>query len=76
MQSQKQAAKADKPTTGRIFIYPKDIAQLTGKSYNAGLSKYTEIKLSLGKQMHQGLTVEEYANYEGVEVAVVQKAIW
>jgi len=75
MKNQENLTKLENKPVGRIFIYPKDIALLTGKSYSAGLAKFQEIKQALKKVEHQGLTLKEYAEYEGIEVAIVQAAI-
>lgn len=50
----------------RIFIYPKDIAQLMGRSEKQARVIYNQIKDSLGKLLHQNLTIDEYARYEGI----------
>lgn len=59
--------------TTRIFIYPKDIAQLMGRSEKQARIIYNQIKDSLGKLLHQNLTIDEYANYEGIAPDQIKK---
>lgn len=59
--------------TTRIFIYPKDIAQLMGRSEKQARIIYNQIKDSLGKLFHQNITIDEYAQYEGIAPDQIKK---
>lgn len=52
----------------RICIYPKDIAQITGRSYRQSLRIYNKIKALLNKQKHQYVTVLELSEYLGIDI--------
>ena len=59
----------------RIFLYPKDLSILTGRTEKQARKTYETIKQSLGKQEHQKITIEEYATYEGIAVEEIIKNI-
>lgn len=59
----------------RIFITVQEIADLTGKSYCTALRKYITIKDALEKKEHQGITFQEYADYEGVNVEEIRQSL-
>ncbi|NVO11712.1 MAG: hypothetical protein HXX16_17255 [Bacteroidales bacterium] len=56
-----------------LFITPNDIAILTGKSVKTSRRYLSLIKDALGKEDHQGITIFEYASYEGVDYQEVIK---
>jgi len=60
---------------GRICIYPKDIARITGKSYRQSLRIYHTIKQVNNKQHHQSVTLDEFCLYSGVEKEAIQSII-
>ncbi|MEO6541677.1 MAG: hypothetical protein ABIN74_11815 [Ferruginibacter sp.] len=49
----------------RLVIYASDIRQLTGCSKSSSQRQLVSIKLKLGKQHHQYLTIEEYCSEKG-----------
>ena len=55
-----------RPKNSRVVIYPKDIQQLTGKSYRHALNLNQEIRTYFHKKKHQFLTVYEFADYTGI----------
>ncbi len=55
----------------RMAITAKDIQIIEGRSDRFGRKRIVEIKLSLKKEPHQIVTIEEYAIYVGVDVNVV-----
>jgi len=52
--------------TKRICIYPKDIQLITGRSERYGRKLLNDIKKHFGKQKHQFITSEEFAEYSGL----------
>ena len=58
-------------TPKRICIYPKDIQRITGRSERYGRNIIQEIKLKLNKAPHQFITIEEFANYAGLEINTI-----
>ncbi len=58
--------------THRICIYPKDIQLITGRSERYGRKLLCEVREYFGKQPHQFVTVEEFAEYAGLEVEAVR----
>lgn len=61
--------------TTRIFIYPKDIASLTGLSIKQAQRIYKQIKDSLSKTNFQNLSISEYANYEGIDPKIIESKL-
>jgi hypothetical protein len=59
----------------RLIIYPKDIQLITGKSERQSRNSIMLIKKKLNKDKHQLVTVEEFCNYMGLDVEVIQKMI-
>ena len=55
----------------RICIYPKDIQRITGRSERYGRNVIKEIKMMLNKAPHQFVTIEEFANYAGLEISTI-----
>ncbi|MAZ29290.1 MAG: hypothetical protein CL868_19740 [Cytophagaceae bacterium] len=55
----------------RLCIYPKDIQRITGRSERYGRQLLMDIKLYLGKEKHQFVTIYEFAMYCGLEVEEV-----
>ena len=60
----------------RIIIYPKDIALITGKSNRYARLLINKIKIHLDKQAHQMITIDEFADYIGVESETVYDTIY
>ena len=57
----------------RACIYPKDIQCITGRSERYGRKLLNEIKLHFGKEQHQFITTEEFAEYSGIKLEIVQE---
>ncbi len=51
--------------TRRICIYAKDIQRITGKSEKTGYRILDAIRKKHGKQPHQFITINEFADYAG-----------
>jgi hypothetical protein len=58
------SAKSEKHQ--RIYIYPKDIVRIIGKSFRQSLYINTKIKEKHQKENHQLVTIEEFCNYMGI----------
>ena len=50
----------------RMYIYPKDVEQITGKKSSYCRNLISLIRLVNGKKKHQGVTVNEYCDYMNV----------
>lgn len=59
----------------RIIIYPKDIQRITGKSERYGRLMIKRIKEDLKKDDHHLVTIDEFANYTGLDLLQVQEFI-
>ena len=57
----------------RACIYPKDIQCITGRSERYGRKLLNEIKVHFGKEQHQFITTEEFAEYSGIKLEIVQE---
>jgi hypothetical protein len=55
----------------RACIYPKDIQCITGRSERYGRRLLNDIKLHFGKQAYQFVTSEEFAEYSGINLEIV-----
>ena len=58
--------KNSKSNMERICLYPKDIQVITGKSERYARKLFADIKVSLKKEKHQLLTIEEFCTYMGL----------
>lgn len=59
----------------RVCIYPKDIQRITGKSERYGRKMLNDIKHYFDKKPHQFITIEEFAQYSGIQIDIVNKYI-
>jgi len=50
----------------RTCIFAKDVHCLTGRSERYGRKLLQDIRAHFGKQPHQFITVEEFAEYSGI----------
>jgi len=57
----------------RACIYPKDIQCITGRTERYGRKLLNEIKVHFGKERHQFVTSEEFAEYSGINVEIVNE---
>lgn len=53
----------------KIFIFPKDVCSLTGLGIRQAQKLVQELRYLLNKGKYQYLTVKEFANHMGLEVA-------
>jgi hypothetical protein len=59
----------------RACIYPKDIQCITGRSERYGRKLLNKIKAHFGKEQHQFVTINEFSEYSGIEVDIVNQYI-
>ena len=59
--------------TKRACIYPKDIQCITGRSERYGRKLLNVIKEHFGKESHQFITSEEFADYSGIKLEIVNE---
>lgn len=59
----------------RTCIYAKDIQRITGRSERYGRKILKAIREKLDKEPHQFITVDEFAEYAGIDVEVVRAYI-
>lgn len=57
--------------TKRACIYPKDIQRITGRSERYGRKFLNEIKEYLDKKPHQFVTINEFSEYSGIEIDII-----
>jgi hypothetical protein len=62
-------------TPKRACIYPKDIQRITGRSDRYGRKLLQDIRTFLDKEPHQFITVQEFAEYSGINEEVIQQYI-
>lgn len=58
---------------GRIYIYPKDVMQITGKSLRTCQDIITRIKRVFGKLPHQHVTFREFADYMNIRLEDIEQ---
>lgn len=56
----------------RTCIYPKDISILLGKSYKQAVRIFGTIRDAYGKERHQYLTMQEFADYTGIDIDTIR----
>ncbi len=64
-----------KPRITRICIYPKDIQLITGRSERYSRALIVRIKMTLHKQEHQLVTVQEFCTYMGIPYESVREML-
>ncbi|SNR43483.1 hypothetical protein SAMN06265371_1037 [Lutibacter agarilyticus] len=57
----------------RACIYPKDIQCITGRSERYGRKLLNRIKIHFGKEPYQFITSEEFAEYSGINLEIVNE---
>ena len=57
----------------RSCIYPKDVLRITGKSERACCRMLQTIRRKNGKESHQFITIDEFANHTGIPQDLVRK---
>lgn len=55
-----------KTSLNRVYIYPKDIQRITGKSYRQSIRLMQKIKTDLQKRPNEFLTISEFCSYTGI----------
>lgn len=61
--------------TVRACIYPKDIQRITGRSERYARKLLNDVKLYFGKETHQFITPDEFAQYSGIDSSVIESYI-
>jgi hypothetical protein len=59
----------------RIYIYPKEVQQLTGKSERYSRDLISKIKKLHQKDKHQLVTIEEFCHYMGLNQELVKRVL-
>lgn len=59
----------------RSCIYPKDVQRITGKSERYCRKLLRKLKAELKKGEHQFVSIEEFANYVGLDLDLVKTYI-
>lgn len=59
----------------RLCIYPKDVQRITGRSERYSRNLIRKIMLSLNKQEHQFVSVQEFCQFTGLEYEKVKEFI-
>lgn len=60
----------------RIIIYPQDIALITGRSDRYGRMIIQRIKDQLGKNSHQLVTIQEFAEYMAIDLKDIEMVLF
>ncbi|MFN5416673.1 MAG: hypothetical protein ACK5B9_06410 [Flavobacteriia bacterium] len=53
--------------SNRICIYPKDVQRITGRSERYGRNLLDKIRISLKKEDHQFVSIDEFCTYTGLK---------
>ena len=61
--------------TKRVCIYPKDIQRITGRSERYGRKLLNEIREYFYKEPHQFITTDEFSEYSGIQLSIINKYI-
>jgi len=59
----------------RICIYPKDISIITGKSERYGRKLIEKIKKELSKGENQFVSIQDFCEYTGLKIELVEPLI-
>ena len=57
----------------RLFIYAKDISLITGRGPRYAQRVLRNIRYLLKKETHQLVTIQEFAEYIGIEYALIER---
>jgi len=60
----------------RIVIYPQDVALITGRSDRYGRMIIKRIKVDLEKEDHHLVTIKEFSEHMGIEIALIESVIF
>lgn len=59
----------------RAIIYPKDVQRITGKSERYGRKLIRDIKDHLKKDEHQFITIDEFSEFTGIDLELINEFI-
>lgn len=51
----------------RVCIYPKDVQRITGKTYRQARLYLMKVKVSLDKEPHQLVSIDEFCEFSGLK---------
>jgi hypothetical protein len=54
--------------SARLYIYPKDVMHITGKSLRTAQAILRRVKRAIGKLPHQPITFREFADYMNIRL--------
>ncbi|MCH8535430.1 MAG: hypothetical protein LAT51_10210 [Flavobacteriaceae bacterium] len=60
----------------RVCIYAKDIQQITGRSERYAYKVLSKIKKEKGKRKNQFVTIQEFAEYSGIDQKLIEETIY
>lgn len=65
------------PHPALTYIFPKDVPRVLFhiKSYAGAYNHLRLVKAALGKAKHQKVTIQEFAEYEGLNADLVLQAV-
>lgn len=55
----------------RLCIYAKDVSIITGRGQRYAQRLLQSIKISLKKDKHQFVTIQEFADYTGIDLKLI-----
>ncbi len=66
------------PNPALALITPADVQKVFRhiKSYKGAWFRIQKVKDALGKKKHQGVTVAEFADWEGLDVSIILTTIY
>lgn len=59
----------------QVVIYPKEVASITGNSYEAGKRLLQRIRTKLGKDARAYVSVREFCQYTGLPEQEISAAL-
>ncbi|SDY30497.1 hypothetical protein [Hymenobacter psychrophilus] len=59
----------------RICLYPKDVAALTGRSYDAAKRLLRQVRQTAGKPAGALITVQDFCRFTGLDASEVSAAL-
>jgi len=60
----------------RVCIYAKDIQLITGRSERYAYKVLSRIKKAKGKNKNQFVTIQEFAEYSGIDQELIEEKIY
>jgi len=57
----------------RVVLFPKDVINITGLSERSARRLIQKIKLALGKEPEEFVTITEFSNFTGIEEKLIKE---